>query len=186
MASSGIDLRITGGESFAALSKRLKGPAQKTLRLEMNKAIREAAKPMVADLKAAVMAVDSKVDGKAGLGSAEVARAMHAGSRKVEAKKSHGLRATIARSIQLKITASGPRTGVRIRVDGTKLPEDERKLPMDLDNPKGWRHPVFGNRDKWVTQHGRPWWDVTILKHKETVRSRILDAMKSTADKIKE
>lgn len=185
MPDPAIDVRIAGGAKFRELSKQLKGPAGKELRASLNKGIRAAAKPAVDDLKAAVMAIDSKVTGKSGASSGEVARAQHAGSGKVQRKRSHGLRATIARSIQVKITASGPRAGVRIRIDGSKLPEDQQKLPKALDSAKGWRHPVFGNKNVWVTQKGKPWWAVTINKHEDEMRSRILAAMKETADKLK-
>jgi len=55
--------------------------------------------------------------------------------------------------------------GVRVqrRTDGatitTQMPEeDEAVIPLGLDTRKGWRHPVFGNREKWVRQHGKYSW----------------------------
>lgn len=183
MADPPIDVKIQLGKGFADLNKKLKG-AEKSLRTELNKAIRDSTKPAVADLKAAVMAIDSKVTGKSGVGSGEVSRAIHAGSGKIQRKRSHGLRATIARSIQTKITTSGSRTGVRIRIDGTKLPADQQKLPKALDSANGWRHPVFGNKSVWVTQKGQPWWAVTVNKHRDDIRAKIRAAIDSTVSKL--
>jgi hypothetical protein len=207
VADSPIELKFTIGKDFAELSKRLR-TADKTLRKELNKQIRDATKPVVADLKSAVMAIDSRVDnsgvGKTRVGGggalARAAKAFDAtkASRSVgEARAKglaksvedtragrHGLRATIARAIQTKITTSGFRTGVRIRVDGTKLPEDQRTLPQALDAEGGWRHPVFGNREVWVDQFGKPWFASTIRKHAAAVRAKVAQAVKDTAEKL--
>jgi hypothetical protein len=183
MASSGgVDIRIVESRQFAEMAAKLKG-ADRQLRLGLNKAIRTAAVPVVVHLKTEVMSITSKVDGKSGSSSGETARAQHAGSRKIQAGRSHGLRATIARAIQVKVTSVGPRASVRIRVDASQLPADEKTLPRALDSAKGWRHPVFGH-DAWVHQTGKPWWHRTILEHEAQFREAITKAMREVVAKL--
>jgi hypothetical protein len=59
-----------------------------------------------------------------------------------------GLRAGIARGIRTTVLAGGANAGVVIRSRG--------HLAVKYNDPRGWRHPVFGNRNNWVTQVGRP------------------------------
>lgn len=159
--------------------KKLKG--NKTLRLELAKQIRLEAVPVVAELKAAVMSIDSKVEGQ--LAGGAIDRAKAAGSGKSQAKKDHGLRATIARSIGVVVRLTANQPGVRIRVDVSKLPADQKNLPQALNKAK-FRHPVYGE-DVWVDQTGKAgWWDRTIDKHRDGFRSACLRAMKATVDKL--
>jgi hypothetical protein len=184
VADGGIDIKVSS-QAFTDLAAKLKGPASKTLRANLQKQIRLATAPVLADLKQAAMDISTKADSptRTSLGSGNTARAMHAGSRKIQSKRDHGLRATIARAIQLKITLNGPRTGVRLRVDTTQLPAEQGKLPGYLDSGQGWRHPIFGT-DVWVTQKGKPWWGVTIDKHVDEIRQRISAAVKDTTDQL--
>jgi hypothetical protein len=178
VASNPVDFTVQS-KQFTELSKRLKS-SSKELRKELNKEIRAAAKPAVDDVKAAVLAINSKVSGASGLNSGETARAVHAGSGKIQRSRSHGLRATIARAVQLKITTNG----VRIVVDSSKLPEGQKNLAKALDNPKGWRHPTFGH-EPWVTQTGDHYFEPNIEKRKDDIRSRITAAMHTIAEKVR-
>lgn len=204
MPEPAIDVRIAGGQQFKELAKKLGDPVRRDLRLELQKEIRAAAAPVISELQQAVTAIDSKAEGH---GSGARARAEHAfgkskGGRagasveditkararveKAYQAGKHGLRARIAKAIKLKIRTSGSSPGVRIEVATSGLPEDQRSLPKHLDSPKGWRHPVFGHRDAWVQQYGQPWWSVTIERHRDPVRARIIAAMHTIANKVRE
>ncbi|WP_084963756.1 hypothetical protein [Thermoactinospora rubra] len=203
-----VDVRITGSEQLGDLAKRLKGAGDqgKGLRKELLKAIRTAARPALQDTRRAVRTIP--VTGSRGggrkqretkafrdrfdrvldrasddeLGSDE----LEAQEAKIQdrARRGSGLRDTIARSLRL-VTKTGSRSArVRIEVDASKMPQDQRTLPRHLDSEKGWRHPVFGNRKKWVHQRGQPWFEVTIRRHAPKVRNDILKAMDDIADKI--
>lgn len=177
--AAGVDVALEPSREFKELAKRLKS-AQKDVRGELRKAIVTQSRPIVGHLQQAVTAIDSKVDSRGAASSGETARAMHAGSRKIEAKRSHGLRATIARAIQVKVRTNG----VQIRVDLARLPVEQRKLPRALDSPKGWWHPVYGHNTR-VHQVGASWWSRTIETHHDDVRRAILAAMRTVADKVK-
>lgn len=165
------ELYATVSPDFAQAAKRLRG-ADKQIRKDLNKAIRGVTKPIQADLKRAVMGVDSKASGGGGTRQ----RAAHSTAKRAP-RGGHGLRATIARAIQTKITYAGPRTGVRIRVDTAKLPPGQRKLPRHMDTGT-WQHPVMGDPDVWVAQTVTPagWFTATIKPHSARARAQINEA----------
>jgi len=70
--------------------------------------------------------------------------------------KHTGLRARIAAGVGVTTQSKG----VRIT---TSMPPGQEELPRGEDNGlRGWRHPVFGNRDVWVQQRGGSWFKNTI------------------------
>lgn len=147
-----MDAEIRPGADFYAAVARLKG-APPEIRKKLNAEIRSATKPIERAAKQSVLGIESR-------GSAGGGRAIRGGyniskSAKAGAKKGTGLRETVARAIQTKITYSGFRTGVRVRVDGTKLPESQRSLPRAMNKGRV-RHPVFGDRNVWTNQTFAP------------------------------
>lgn len=62
-----------------------------------------------------------------------------------------GLRENVSRGVGVRETDDGA-------VVTTSMPiPDEAVIPRGMD-AHGWRHPVFGNRNEWVTQHGAFSW----------------------------
>lgn len=163
-----FDVQVKGAEDFARVSRDLRKAGRGDLRKQMNKQIRAEARPTVAALKSAVLSVETEVPGA---------------KRPARGARSTNLRVRIARAIQVKLTTSGWRSGVRIRVDGTKLGE-QRALPKALDSPRGWKHPVFGDRNVWVAQRGEPWWGVTIEPRVPGMRRRMQDVIERVARQI--
>lgn len=197
-----VDVRITGAEQLGSLAKRLKDAGEgKALRKELLKAIRAGAKPALADTRKAIRAIP--ITGARGGGRKQRQRTAYGDASArlqkdtgdpfgiidkeerawARAKKGAGLRDSIARSLRLNVKTGSRSAQVRIEVDSSKLPEDQRSLPRHLDNPKGWRHPTFGKKP-WVAQKGRPWFEVTIRKHLPAMRAHILKAMDDVAAKI--
>lgn len=47
------------------------------------------------------------------------------------------------------------------------------------------RHPVFGNRDAWVTQQVEPgWWSRTLSEQAPAIRREVIRAMDEVAEKV--
>jgi hypothetical protein len=172
--------------------KALRG-ADKVIRKELNEAIRAATKPIVQDMQSEITSWDSTAT-RTGGGAAQRARvhvnrsrnrasATRTAARRLS-KGGFGLRRVIAASIQTKISYSGSRQGVRIRVDSARLGNAARNLPKNIDEGK-WRHPVYGNRDVWVTQTGKPgWFTATAQRHGPAVHQQIQDAMNRALERI--
>lgn len=169
-------VRGDGVRRMRELGVQLRG-TDKVLRLELQAAARAAALPIVNDVKAAVLAIP--VTGGGGGGS--FARAAAA---KRTPKGGHGLRNTIASATGMQIRTTGRLSGVRIRINVSKLPPDQQSLPWALDSPTGWRHPVFGDSNVWVRQRGHPYFEVTIRKHHAAARAKVEAAMDVTLSKL--
>lgn len=172
-----MNVEIRPGAEFQALARKIRG-APAAIRKEMNQAVKTATAPAERDLKAAVMALDSK--GVYGGGSGQ--RSRHSASRSKTGKsplpKNTGLRKNIAKGITRKITYSGYRIGVRVRADGKYLPYSQQVLIKRTNDGKPFRHPVMGNTDAWVTQQFTParWFDDTMRKHQARIQKEIAAA----------
>lgn len=73
-----------------------------------------------------------------------------------------------------------------IRVITTMDHADETIIPLGMDRPTGWRHPVFGNRNNWVQQipieHG--WFTNAFANAGEGVEQALIDALEWARDTI--
>ncbi|WP_235978443.1 hypothetical protein [Streptomyces lycii] len=83
------------------------------------------------------------------------------------------LRATIARAVRISVRA-GSSPGARIWIDRGSLPIDLEWMPDRL-NDGSWRHPVFGNKHRWVWQYASPsnWWGRTVTKNEPRMAAEI-------------
>lgn len=119
---------------------------------------------------------------------ARLARAYDYGAfqkRAARAAGRAGLRESIARATGTSVRVSGKTPGLKVKIDPTRhLPPDQRTLPYHLDQPGGWRHPLFGNRSKWVQQQGKPYFVTTIMKNQKDYIDAAQDAMDEFADFI--
>lgn len=182
------EIKVTGAEQMRKLAADLK-KVDKKLATKLRKSIRTAARPAAADAKTAVKSL--KVTGSRGGGTKQ--RADHHLERVKDptseraiarARARAGLRRTIAAAIKTDIRDGGRKAGVRIIVDGSKLPQNQRTLPRRMNVKKGWRHPLFGNRERWYTQRGKPWFEPSIKRHVKKIRSTILAAMEEIAAEL--
>lgn len=98
---------------------------------------------------------------------------------------STGLRRRVARGVR---TVASPSADIPYLRIITTMPEaDEAVIPRGLDRQEGWRHPVFGNRDVWVTQHtGGSWFREAIADHREDFEQGLHEALEWAADYIDE
>lgn len=116
----------------------------------------------------------------------EAVKTAHRAKQAAKAEAGAGLRESIARATSGSISTGSKTTGVSVswRVRAAKMANSQRKLPKDFNRAKGWRHPVFGDRQVWVTQHGAPYFDVVIKRHEDYLRDRVVDGMQRAAEKI--
>ena len=182
--AASVGLTVDGAVKYRALSKRLRdaGADGKGVRRELNKAIREAGKPALRDVKAKVTTLPVK--GVRGSGRRDryehATRNVRTDRGKTAAFRRSGLRQSIAAATKVAITAQG----IRITVDGRKLPPDQRNLPRALDSKKGWRHPLFGRKDRWYAQKAQPWFWTTLIKHAPDFRKKLDEALDRLARQI--
>jgi len=68
------------------------------------------------------------------------------------------LRELLAKATRVEARLTGKQAGVRVRTDGRRMPDQMKALPGYAEGirRRPWRHPVYGNRDTWVTQQPFP------------------------------
>jgi hypothetical protein len=177
-----------------ALSQELRAQGAGEIGKELRKAIRVAAGPALADVRAALLELEIRGDqGSLGVfsptrGGGRRARAEHAASRvrtergKARARRRAGLRQSIAAATTVKVRDRG----VRFEVDSSRLPVDQRTMPRHLESERGWRHPVFGNTEVWVSQRGGPWFYPTLRAHQAQFQAAIAAAMEEAKRKLEQ
>jgi len=72
--------------------------------------------------------------------------------------KHTGLRVRIAKCVQTWVVIRGDLVSAGVEVDASRMPSGQKALPLYLDGAKApWRHPLFGNRDRWYSQASHPY-----------------------------
>lgn len=140
---------------FRDLSGRLKKAGRGDLRKQLNKAIKDAGRPIVDDVRNAVQGLHSSSSHGGGAKQRQRYSASRARSERAALnamRRSGSLRRRVAGATALEST----QRGVRFVVRSAQLPEDQRSLPRHMNSEKGTRHPVFGDTEKWVAQKWTP------------------------------
>lgn len=164
---------IRGGDDLRRLARRLREAQRDDLRRELAKAVKAAGEPTVAALKAKLRVVP--------------VRGFPKPNRKRRYTRPSGptaLRATLAASIGMTVTMTPNGAKVTVTTGRGNLPTNLATMPKRLDNPRGWRHPVQGNREVWVKQLGQPWWWSAIEPNLKLFRSEIDDAIGRIVEKL--
>jgi len=69
-----------------------------------------------------------------------------------------GLRLRIANCVEAWTWINGPQVQVGIAVNGAKMPDGQKALPLYMEGAKApCRHPVFGDPENWVAQAAHPY-----------------------------
>lgn len=143
------------------------GPEWRTVREALKREESSASRKLHAALEEAAGPIIAKVRGEA---LALPARG----------KKHTGLRARLAAGVEVQPNVG--RNSVRIVATA---PLGERGLPRGMDNgPRGFRHPVYGNRDVWVQQRGGSWFREPIAEEGDAVERRLTNVLEQMADNI--
>lgn len=167
MASRPVTVQtgINGGHQFRDLVRTLRATGRGDLKKELNKDIREAAKPVVQDVKRAALALPDR--------------------SKARRKDGKSIRQEIANAVQLSIRQDG----VRIIVNKKKLPADSVSMAHAFEKGS-WRHPVHAKPTEtrgqwtWVVQKGKTWFKPTVAASETRFRRAVLDTIDRVAKQI--
>lgn len=160
------DIRITNTGSLLELQRRLRAAGHENLRASMQRRLRHAAEPLRDDLQSAIRGLDISSQG---------ARGRPGGP----SPTTRPLRASIAAAIRISVRTAG-NPGARVWLDKGALPPDlPMSVPNELNEKGKVRHPVYGNRRRWVQQNATPmWWDSTVREGRPRMdreAARVLD-----------
>lgn len=160
------NLRVEGAGELRGLARQLKGiEARKDIMRELRKALRAAGRPMVPAVRASVLSLPSR---------GESAR-----------RGRRSLRRSIASATRLDVNTGGARAGVTVRVHPRKMPDGQRALPALLEGADGpWRHPLFGNREVWMSQAAHPYFAPAVNPLIPRAERLAEDALDNVADQI--
>jgi hypothetical protein len=164
------DVRILNTGSLLELSRRLRTAGGPRLRNNMGRRIRRAAEPLHRDLQSSMRGLNIRSQG--------------GGGRSGPTLNERPLRETIAAAIRISVRTTG-NPGATVWIDKGRLPPDMRNIPDRLNEGR-LRHPVFGNRRRWVNQYASPpWWDDVVRQHRPRMEqevARILDDVRRSLD----
>jgi hypothetical protein len=170
-----VQVQIRGTQEFRVLAARLHAAGDRGLVRDMRREMRTAARPLQAAAQHNVQSLSSR--GVRGSGKHTRAGFDTARSRRIteqvriRAAGRSGLRASTARATRIEVTNSARTARVRLKVNRAMLPPDQRLLPAHLNTGR-WRHPVMGNRTRWVQQTATPphWFDRAAQTHGPSAR----------------
>lgn len=94
------------------------------------------------------------------------------------------LRPALRKATRVEVKLSGRQAGARIRVDGRRMPDGMGSLPAMYEGDKRWRHPVWGNREVWVTQMPHPTFYRVVRPWEGIIRRRIEKIAEQVVAKI--
>lgn len=91
-----------------------------------------------------------------------------------------GLRKKVAAGVHVERHAFG------VRVQTSMPTSSESIIPRGLDRPKGWRHPLFGDRDRWFSNPGYDWFVSTFENSDDYIEGHLHDVLVRAAEKVAE
>lgn len=165
----GDGVRIDASE-FSALLNDVKD-FDKDLGNKIRKRVRDAGKPIVKKMQDAVTDPTSKR-------SAKIVTVRTKRGQQVEERTNTA--AAVAKGISFRVTSGKAGGSGRFVSSGKNLPADRKPMFRALNKPK-FRHPVFGNRDEWREQAGRPYFGVVVLEEREELKKAISEALDEAA-----
>jgi hypothetical protein len=160
-----VELDLSGPErKLQDLGRALRSVEDgKQLRKDLMKNLRTALKPAVDQAKSTIRSMPATGVRHGGL----------------------SLRNEVAKKVTTEIRLSGRSAGARVRAKTTPNVRGFDTAPKRLNRAKGWRHPLFKNRERWYSQIGIPgWFDRPMQAGKSRYRKAVLDAMDNTAREI--
>lgn len=164
-------VRITGTGQLLELSRRLRAAGGPRLKANLARRVRRAAEPLRNDLQQTIRTLPIQAPPR------------RSGGRGGTSPTSRPLRATIADSIRISVRTGG-NPGARVWIDRASLPADLRNMPTVINSGR-IRHPVFGNRKRWVEQSAPPlWWDKTVRKHTPRMTAEVARVLNDVRDSL--
>jgi hypothetical protein len=155
-------LELRTSKDLKRIAAELRSTGNKQLKSEFGKELRAAARPMVPAVRRAIRQIPSK-----------------------RGYSADGLRGRMSKAVKLEVRTTGRDAGVRIRVDGRKMPDKQRALQSYMEGlKKPWRHPVYGNKEVWVKQDAHPYFFRTVAPLGLRTRQNVNRAMDRVAKKI--
>lgn len=153
---------VRTGRDLTRIAAELRRMDNPELKKRFRQELRAAGKPMVPKVRQAIRDIPSK-----------------------RGYSADGLRGRMAKAVKLEVRTTGKQAGVRLRVDGRRMPAGQKALQSYMEGVrKPWRHPVYGNRDAWVSQPPKPYFYRTVEPMGLSAQRNIQRAAERVADDL--
>lgn len=93
--------------------------------------------------------------------------------------KHTGLRERVASGVEVEDGGVGD-----VTVKATMAEPDEAIIPLGLDRPEGWRHPLYGNKAHWYSNPGYSWFRETFENSENEFEDRLQRSLDAMAEEI--
>lgn len=114
----------------------------------------------------------------------ELSKAISTATQPLKGAARESARKTLPRHGGLNEKVANSRFSTRRRANGLRIQAQNAYALRRLDEGIA-QHPVFGNRQNWVTQQVRPgWWSTPVKELAPKAREEISQAMQRVADQI--
>jgi hypothetical protein len=134
----------------------------KDLRKQLTANMRNALKPGAADAKSGIMSMASSTP-----------------------HPSPALRSSIARKIRPEARISGKFPGAKVKAFKTPNIRGFANAAKRTNRSSGWRHPVYGNREVWIQQHGKvKWFDRAFEGREGEYKRAVQDALNDMVNRV--
>jgi hypothetical protein len=173
-----VTVRSTG--DLKAVNRALREAANgKELRKQLTKQLKVEMRPMVASVKAAWLSAPSQ-------GRPSGAKIYSKATGRATGKRGPGLRKLLAKATAGQVRMTGKEAGIRVRTDGRKMPSGMKALPGYAEGirRRPWRHPVFGDREVWVTQQSFPRFYDAVQPDEARARQACVEAVETVLNQI--
>jgi hypothetical protein len=107
---------------------------------------------------------------------------MRSAIMELAATRDYGVRRAIAAGIKTQVMTSQRSNGVRISASGGSL--GERRAMLKALNSTTFRHPLFGDRDHWYEQQGRPYFGAVLKRHQSQMLDAIMKALEEASKAV--
>ena len=145
-----VELRINSGSDLARLADDLRAQAGPAMRARFTKELRGALKPAVPAVRRAALSIPA------------------------HGPKHTGLRQRIAKSAALGVRTNGSGAGANVVLSPERMPNGEKGLPAYMEGiGRPWRHPVYGDDNKWVSQAPHPFFYKTMEEQVPAIKRGI-------------
>lgn len=168
-----LDVRVEGAEDLRRMARKLRQAHRVDLGRNLSKGLKRAAEPMKRAVQDGALGIETHGFRKPG--------AKHPYDR---ASVPKGTRQKIADAVTVDVRVSEENPRMSIRVVKAKLPAELKNMPGHYDSGKKWRHPVDGNRNAWVGQIGKPWFEKSAKDHFDVVVKESQKAIGETRDML--
>ena len=93
--------------------------------------------------------------------------------------KHTGLRERVASGVKVEDGGIGD-----VTIEATMAEPDEQIIPLGLDRPEGWRHPLFGNKAHWYSNPGYSWFRETFSNSEKDFEDKLTNVLEKKAEEI--